>query len=287
MTTQALGREGFNWFIGVVEDREDPLKLGRVRVRIYDIHNENKGIQPTDGLPWATIMVPPTSASHQRVGITPVGLLVGSTVVGFFMDGNDCNQPVIMGTIYGIPGNKEENHEVAKEAREINEVKKDYEYDEDEPESPYGTKYPYNKVFTTEGGHVVEFDDTPGNERIHIFHTSGTYSEVNNEGRRVDKTVGDHYEIVLKDQTIHILGNQAVHINGDVDILVDGNYTLNVVKDIVINGKTINMNYGTMGAARIGDTADTGDDGTGGHFDTNSPGTNIIETGSGTVFIGD
>jgi len=227
MTTQALGREGFNWFIGVVEDREDPLKLGRVRVRIYDIHNENKGIQPTDGLPWATIMVPPTSASHQRVGITPVGLLVGSTVVGFFMDGNDCNQPVIMGTI------------------------------------------------------------TPGNERIHIFHTSGTYSEVNNEGRRVDKTVGDHYEIVLKDQTIHILGNQAVHINGDVDILVDGNYTLNVVKDIVINGKTINMNYGTMGAARIGDTADTGDDGTGGHFDTNSPGTNIIETGSGTVFIGD
>ena len=68
---------------------------------------------------------------------------------------------------------------------------------------------------------------------------------------------------------------------------VDGNYNLNVTGDIKINGKTVNINRGTKGAARIGDTADTGDDGTGSHFDVNSPGTNVIETGSGTVFIGD
>ena len=279
MTTSALGREGFNWFIGVVEDREDPSKLGRVRVRIYDIHNENKGVQPTDSLPWATIMVPPTSASHERVGITPVGLRVGSTVVGFFVDGNDCNEPVIMGTIYGIPGNKEEAHEVAKEAREINEVKKDYEYDDREPTTAYATKYPYNKVLTTEGGHVVEIDDTPGEERIHVFHKSGTYTEINKDGRRVDKTMDSHYEIILKDQTVHIVGN--------VDIKVDGNYTLNVDGDIVINGSTINMNHGTKGAARIDDVVDTNDAGTGGHFDDNAAGSDKIETGSGTVFIGD
>ena len=53
------------------------------------------------------------------------------------------------------------------------------------------------------------------------------------------------------------------------------------------NGRTINLNNGIMGAARVGDTADTGDQGTGSHFDVNSPGTNIIETGSSTVFIGD
>ena len=47
------------------------------------------------------------------------------------------------------------------------------------------------------------------------------------------------------------------------------------------------MNRGTMGAARIGDTADTGDTGTGGPNDTNEAGTNVIESGSGTVFIGD
>ena len=57
--------------------------------------------------------------------------------------------------------------------------------------------------------------------------------------------------------------------------------------NIIVNGKTINMNRGTMGAARIGDTADTGDTGTGGPNDTNEAGTNVIESGSGTVFIGD
>jgi hypothetical protein len=68
---------------------------------------------------------------------------------------------------------------------------------------------------------------------------------------------------------------------------VDGNYDLNVTGDIRINGKTVNINQGTMGAARIGDTADTGDQGTGSDTDVNSAGTNVIESGSGTVFIGD
>ena len=73
----------------------------------------------------------------------------------------------------------------------------------------------------------------------------------------VTKVVDDDYQVVV--------GNREVYIKGDVNIQVDGNYTLNVTGDIIINGKTINMNHGTMGAARIGDTADTGDGGTGGH----------------------
>jgi hypothetical protein len=55
---------------------------------------------------------------------------------------------------------------------------------------------------------------------------------------------------------------------------------------MTIDAPLINLNSGTQGAARIGDTADTGDDGTGSHFDINSPGTNVIETGSATVIIG-
>ena len=31
-------------FIGVVEDRNDPLQLGRVRVRVYSIHTEDKSL---------------------------------------------------------------------------------------------------------------------------------------------------------------------------------------------------------------------------------------------------
>jgi hypothetical protein len=114
-------------------------------------------------------------------------------------------------------------------------------------------------------------------------------------GDEVHKVYGDGYEITIKNKNvlikgtcnITIEGDSNLHVLGDVIEKVDGSYTLDVTGPVVINGVTVNINHGTNGAARIGDTADTGDDGTGSHFDVNSPGTNIIETGSGTVFIGD
>jgi hypothetical protein len=138
-------------------------------------------------------------------------------------------------------------------------------------------------------------DDTPGAERIHLHHKANTFFEIAPDGSKVTKVVGDNYEVYLSDNNVHIKGvcnitvdgNANLYVKGNVQEKVDGNYTLNVAGDIVMNGSTINMNHGTMGAARIGDTADTGDDGTGSHFDSNPPGTNVIETGSGTVFIGD
>ena len=51
-----MGKDGFHWFIGVVEDRNDPLQVGRVRVRAVGYHTENKTILPTEDLPWATVM---------------------------------------------------------------------------------------------------------------------------------------------------------------------------------------------------------------------------------------
>jgi hypothetical protein len=276
MTVKSLGREGFVWFLGTVENRDDPLQLGRVKVRALNFHVSNKSLMPTDELPWAIVQMPVTSTSLNKVGISPTGITVGATVVGFFLDGNDANYPVITGTIHGIPDNNAQLHDVSELARGINSLQKTY--DSYEPKSAYASKYPYNKVLQTEGGHVVEFDDTPGQERIHIFHKSGTYSEIDKDGRQVDKVVGNKVEIVLKDNTVHILGT--------VNIKVDGDYNLNVDGDIIMNGKTINLNRGTKGAARIDDVSDTGDDGTGSHFDTNSPGTNLIETGSSTVFIG-
>lgn len=216
MTTKRLGKEGLQWFIGVVEDREDPKKLGRVKVRIYDLHTDNKALMPTSELPWATIMMPANYSSHDKIGLSPNGLVLGSTVIGFFLDGNDANQPVIMGTIHGIPNNDPQKHDVPEPAREINNISKTY--DSMEPQSAYNARYPFNKVFRTERGHVVEIDDTPGSERIHVYHNSGTYTEINNEGRKVDKVTGDHFEIILGNQTVHILGN--------VNVLVEGTYTV-------------------------------------------------------------
>ena len=57
-TTYFQGKDGFVWWNGVVEDRKDPLFLGRCRVRILGWHTANKSELPTDMLPWAFPIMP-------------------------------------------------------------------------------------------------------------------------------------------------------------------------------------------------------------------------------------
>ena len=93
----------FIWFKGVVENRNDPMKLGRCRVRCLGFRTENKSLLPTDDLPWAFPIQPITSAAMNGIGQTPIGPVEGTWVFGFFMDGKSCQQPVIMGTMGGVP----------------------------------------------------------------------------------------------------------------------------------------------------------------------------------------
>jgi hypothetical protein len=276
MTTKNFGTEGFFWWFGVVEDRDDPQKLGRVKVRVHNFHGD-KVKTPTTDLQWAFIIMQPTSASYQKTGLSPTGLMVGSTVVGFFADGGEGQMPMILGSLPGIEDRDPAKHDVTLLAREVNPLNKNTVGPE--PSSAYSATYPFNRVYQSESGHIVELDDTPNKERIHVFHRTGTYTEINQEGRRVNKIVGDDIEVVLKDKTVYIQGNANVEVKGNVNVKVDGNYNLNVSGDIKINGKTINLNQGSNGAARVGDTADTQDPG-------NAVGTNKIESGSSTVFIG-
>lgn len=92
-----------NWWTGVVEDRDDPEKLGRCRVRIFGYHIDDTTLLPTNELPWALPMQSVTSAAASGVGSTPIGIVTGSWVVGFFLDGDEGQQPIIMGTIAGKP----------------------------------------------------------------------------------------------------------------------------------------------------------------------------------------
>ena len=98
-----MGRNGFTWFVGVVEDRNDPKFLGRVRVRCLGLHTENLEKLPTADLPWAHPMNPITSATISGVGQTPLGPVEGTWVVGFFSDGGEAQTPIIMGTLPGVP----------------------------------------------------------------------------------------------------------------------------------------------------------------------------------------
>ena len=280
-----IGIEGFFWWFGVVEDRKDPEKLGRVKVRIYNFHGDNTDT-PTNDLQWAFIIMQPTSASNQKIGLSPTGLMEGSTVFGFFADGQNGQMPMVLGSLPGIPDKDVSKHDVTPLARENNSINKSLIGPE--PPSSYGSLYPFNRVYQSESGHVIEIDDTPNKERIHIYHKTGTYTEINYDGRKVSKIVDDNIEVILKNDTLYVQGNSNTEIKGSVQVVVDGNvnvrvkgnYSLQVDGDLKINGRTINLNNGSKGAARIDDTADTGDSG-------NPPGTNRIESGSSTVFIGD
>ena len=46
-----FNKDGFNWWIGCVEDRMDPEKMGRCKVRIFGYHTDNKQLLPTKDLP--------------------------------------------------------------------------------------------------------------------------------------------------------------------------------------------------------------------------------------------
>jgi hypothetical protein len=236
-TTKQSGEEGFWWFLGKVENRNDPQMLGRCQVRCYRWHTPDQTILPTSALLWAW----PTQPVHEGtlypvmqqgvninggIGVSPTGILEGTTVFGFFADGRECQIPVLLTS---VPATTDGNNDTSSLATGQNTIVDDLVGPE--PASSYKAKYPYNKVRTTEQGHVIEVDDTPGHERIRIYHTKGTYVEVNQDGRRVDKVVDDQFEIIVKDKTVYIGGNLNVVIKGDASVTIEGNADVEVKKN--------------------------------------------------------
>ena len=254
------------WFIGTVTDLADPLELGRVRVRVDGIHVDTTNFIPDSALPWAQCLVPITQGGTNEYG-NNLGIQVGARVFGVFLDGANSQMPMVIGTLPKFETGSASGKSTNRLATGTNTITKTPDTVTGEPASPYNAQYPYNYVYQTPRGHVVEIDDTPDAERIHIYHKSGTFIEMHPNG----DVVTQH-----KNGFKTVTGNDKIHVTGNLNIVADG--------DITIDGRTINLNSGTQGAARIGDTADTGDDPPG---ISGSDGSNVIETGSQTVFIGD
>ena len=296
-----MGADGFVWFTGVVEDRDDPEKLGRVRVRCLGWNSESLQDIPKSDLPWAHVMHSINNPSMQGLGNTPSFLVEGSWVIGFFLDAVEKQQPLIMGSLPGIPKDVADHTKGFNDPRSGQSTQDDYigtptygpypgdpesghtisqpdtsmlargEKSEDhsslikrriaqqleipvatkpniktvsdtlktdatrttynEPDaksilpidSPYtASQYPYNHVFESESGHVMEVDDTPDKERLLRYHKTGTFEEIHPDGQRVVKVVGKNYEIIADDNN--------VFINGDGETSRDFCYIDNVIQ---------------------------------------------------------
>lgn len=90
------GLDGFLWFVGVVESRQDPLGLGRVKVRCFGIHSAKLTDIPSDNLPWASVSHGVNTSRHFAVPEE------GEIVWGFFADNRNMQLPVICGVIPGF-----------------------------------------------------------------------------------------------------------------------------------------------------------------------------------------
>ena len=263
-----LGRNGFLWFVGVVEDRQDPQKVGRVRVRCLGYHTSDKNKLPTGDLPWSQVVLPITSSGISGLGQTPLGLVEGSWVFGYFRDGEEAQEPLIIGSLPGRPSEhgKPDRGFYDPNSRTDDTTKSIYPREIDEPdvnrlavndpdkqhsslttrttdrqtniqgvnnlwsqpEISYNASYPKNHVYESESGHIMEFDDTTDAKRIHLRHTSGTSIEMTNNGDAIAITKNDRYILVTNDNKVYIKGANDVVIDGDYDLKVNGNYNISV-----------------------------------------------------------
>ena len=232
MTTKRMGEEGLRWFVGIVVDIDDPKQLGRLRVRV--VNETDDTAIPVSDLPWATPIIPITSASLNGVGRSPTGLLVGSHVFGFYLDGQEKQLPMIWGTYAKLPDGTQKTNDGPALARGTNDIPDKLVGPEPESSLSYGAIYPHNHVTKTESGHVIEVDDTEGHERIRIIHKTGTYVEVNRTGQRVSKIVDNDIEVVVKDKTVYVSGNCNITVLGDCNITAEKTLRLTSNTSIVL-----------------------------------------------------
>ena len=259
-------------------------------MRALGHHTSNKTILPTADLPWAHTMLPSTSAGISGLGQSATGLVEGSWVLGYFRDGNERQEPVIMGTLPGVPAELSQSSgfydpngiypkykdEPDTNRLAVNNIDKPHLANTlriatritgiatadfnafpnadgssviasdgdtfDQPAIPYNASYPYNNVFESESGHLMEYDDTLSNERIHQRHRTGTSYEIDSQGNKVEIIKGESYRLLSNKEQVQITGNSDITIDGRHKLYINKSNTANNHYDIQIGaGASINI----------------------------------------------
>lgn len=277
------GFQNLLWFLGVVEDNNDPQMLGRVRVRAFGIHPQDLTKVPTEDLPWAYVVSGTYSNNYKPPELN-------DWVFGFFIDGKGAQQPMLLGTLLGMPtmapaafgdsnggfsamgdgssmyglgrpdmpklATGEELHTTPVLARNVTggqPVRTSTGNNWETPKSYYNAEYPHNYVHETKSGHVFELDDTPGHERVNLYHRSGSHIEINSSGQVAIKSTGSAFVVIDQNGYVRISGDANLTVEGkasilvenDCDLQVDGNLNQKVYGDhtLAVSGR-LDVNVG-------------------------------------------
>ena len=211
-----IGKEGFNWWIGQVEndggkywntelddgkgalDYSDFDWTNKVKVRIIGYHSPNRTDLPTKDLPWAQVLMPPIYS--QRSGIGSIHQLqLNSWVVGFFMDGTSAQIPIVMGSIsdenpdagYGVSGGEKKGY---AKLTATDYKKRDHNTD--------GSSSP-NTANTTQVNEETGVDEAPTNNDGHK-NEEGEETTKNERGKA--ETESEKQKIATEKQkvTVHV-----------------------------------------------------------------------------------
>lgn len=219
------------FYRGVVEDNNDPLKVGRVRARIFGLHTEKnirgakEGIL-TEHLPWVEPCLPIAEGSISGYGIFSVPLQ-GSHVMIFFENGS-LSKPHYFASLPGVTSERAQR-DGFNDPDGVYPDKMGSDF-----HSKAKSKYPHNMVISVHGGHYIEIDSSPGDERIKVYHKSGTSTEINKDGKEITT--------IVDDQEVSITGDTDTTVGGNVTVTIGGNADITATGIINVTATQINLN---------------------------------------------
>ena len=195
----------------IVAENKDPQQLCRIKLEVPDV----LGDIVSDWAPPMTLFT--GSERDQGLYVVPE---VGNRVWAFFED-CDPDKPVYAGSWPARPSAPDTadvvrgNADVTRSGKGTDVTVGASGSTASEPGDAYGGRYPENKAWKTASGHLIELDDTPGAERIHVFHTSGSAVEFLPNGSVVVRIEDEEYTVVRGDRSVHVGGNRTEAVDGD------------------------------------------------------------------------
>jgi hypothetical protein len=205
------------FYRGTVVDVQDPLKSGRVKVKVFSVYDQ----LGNDGIPWAEYADPMMTMGFFAPD-------VGDLLWVFFDNGDHMKPVYFAGAASGKFGHSEKTN----------------------------GSYPNNRVFKVKGGHKIEVNNS-GTGQINIQHNSGTRLTLNGDGSVDLNVVSDYRINVAGNMETTVTGNTTTNVGGSASTDVSGSITVgagggaslsassiseSASGAITMNGSTISMN---------------------------------------------